>query len=228
MFFHGVPLNNIAGARVTEITLTPIQWSATARARPILAGADFVRLTGGTRTVTMTFAMLEKDAEIRQEQIMAISGWLRTDEPQPLVLPGHPGRYLNAICTEFPEAYAREWWQELRATWTCFDPYWTSMTEKSAACGTEIRIAGSAPPYMRITDTLTASADRTYTDGTDTMTFEAVPAGDLEIDLEKQTASVNGSSIMSGYTFASSFIVPHAGSMTITGSGTVRWRERWV
>jgi hypothetical protein len=33
---------------------------------------------------------------------------------------------------------------------------------------------------------------------------------------------------MRGYTLDSTFILPQAGTRTITGSGTVRWRERWL
>ena len=59
------------------------------------------------------------------------------------------------------------------------------------------------------------------------MTFSTIPAGDLVIDLNAQTAAVGGSSIMSGYSFASSWLAPRLGAQTITGTGTVYWRERW-
>ena len=108
VFFHGIPLENIAGAKITDITVSPIQWRVTARERPVRAGADFVRNVGGERTVTMTFVLLEQDADIRHEQISAINGWLHTEEPAQLVLPGYPGRYLMAECTEMPEAFVPE------------------------------------------------------------------------------------------------------------------------
>ena len=228
VFFHGIPLENVAGVKITDITVSPIQWTVTARQRPIRAGADFVRQVGGERTITMTFVLLNKDTEQRQESITAINAWLKTDKPEKLVLPGYPGRYLTAICTEFPAPYLREWWQELRIVWTCYDPYWVSMTERTVACGTQFTVKGSAPPEMWITDTLTASADRTYSDGTNSMAFSGVPAGSLVIDLEKQTAAVGTTSIMAKYSFASSFIIPKVGTSTITGTGTVHWRERWV
>ena len=228
VFFHGIPLENVAGAKITDITVSPIQWRVTARARPVRAGADYVRNTGGERTITMTFVLLERDTERRQQDISAICAWLHTDTPAQLVLPGHPGRYLMAECTEYPEALTRQYWQEMRAVWTCYDPYWCAMQEKSCACGTAFTVGGSAPPYMTITNTLSASGDRSYSDGTDTMAFTGIPAGDLVIDLEKQTAAVGTTSVMDKYSFASSFIVPHTGQTTITGTGTVHWRERWV
>ena len=81
---------------------------------------------------------------------------------------------------------------------------------------------------MRIEDTLSSAAQRIYSDGTDTMTFTLVPAGDLVIDLNNQTAAVGGTSCMDQFTFASTFIQPKTGTQTITGSGTVYWRERWL
>ena len=228
VFFHGIPLANVAAAKITDITVSPIQWRPTARARPVRAGADFVRNVGGERTVAMTFVILERDTELRQQAISAVNAWLHTDQPAKLVLPGHPGRYLLAECTEFPESYTRQYWTEMRAVWTCYEPYWYSMTEKTCACGTAFTVAGSAPPDMWITDTLSATADRVYSDGTDTMTFDDVPAGNLVIDLEHQTAAVGGTSVMSTYTFGSTFIIPKTGATTITGTGTVHWRERWV
>ena len=228
VFFHDIPLDNIAGVKITDITVAPIQWSSVARQRPIRAGADFVRQVGGERQITMSFVLLDRDMERRQESISAINAWLKTDAPARLVLPGYPGRYLMAICTEYPEPYLREYWQELRAVWTCYDPYWQSMTEKSVDCGTAVKIGGSAPPYMRITDTLSASGDRTYSDGTDSMAFTGLAAGDLVIDLEKQTAEIGGVPCMDKISFASTFIIPRTGQMTITGTGKVRWTERWV
>jgi hypothetical protein len=81
---------------------------------------------------------------------------------------------------------------------------------------------------MRITRTLDdAATNQAYSDGTDTMTFSSIPAGGLVIDLNRQTAAVGTTSIMQYFGLTSSFIFPRVGSMTITGTGTVQWRERW-
>jgi hypothetical protein len=83
---------------------------------------------------------------------------------------------------------------------------------------------------MQIEGTVGAGAV-TYSDGVNSMTFAAYdgrPTGNLVIDLNRQTAAVGGVSIMRGYTLDSTFILPRAGTRTITGSGTVRWRERWL
>jgi uncharacterized membrane protein len=51
------------------------------------------------------------------------------------------------------------------------------------------------------------------------------------IDLDNQTAwSKNGSTItglMQYYNVNSRFLIPRTGSVKITGTGTVKYRERW-
>jgi hypothetical protein len=60
------------------------------------------------------------------------------------------------------------------------------------------------------------------------MFFEQIPAGNLVIDLNKQTAAVSGTSIMMYFGKTSRFIQPVTGNITIAGTGTVTYRERWV
>ena len=81
---------------------------------------------------------------------------------------------------------------------------------------------------MRIERTLSAAAsNQAYSDGIDTMTFSSIPAGNMVIDLNRQTAAVGGVSFMQNYTFGSHFITPKNGTQTITGTGTIKYRERW-
>ena len=121
----------------------------------------------------------------------------------------------------------------MRLVFTTYDnPYWTSVEEKNVACGTAFVVLGDAPPLMRIERSLSSSAaNRTYSNGTESMTFSTIPAGYLTVDLNRQTAEIDAgvgvSSIMQYYTFASSFLIPRTGAQTITGTGTVKWRERW-
>jgi hypothetical protein len=229
--FNDIALESVApGIKVEDVRVSPIPLSATARQRPAGFGADFVRMTGGSRTVAITFALLETNMTTRQDTLRAITGWARSDGPGRLQLPGHIGVHLDAICTQLPEPSLRQWWEsKLRITFTTMEnPYWTSDLIRSAACGTEIAVSGSAPPVMRIERTLASAAlDQSYSDGIRTMTFSEIPAGKLVLDLNRQTAAVDGSSIMSAYSFDSSFIYPHIGRYTIAGTGTVVWSERW-
>ena len=229
--FDGVSLNSVAGVQIEDIRVNPIQYNPVTRPRAIRFGSEFVRMGGGTRTVTITFALLDDNLVSRHEALMAISQWAKTDAEYKLELPQEPNKYLECVCTGKPEPSARQWWEsKLRLTFTCFEnPYWTSKKEKSVACGTSFYILGDAPPLMRIERTVSGSAasNQSYVGGGRTMTFSTIPVGDMVIDLNWQTAAVASSSIMQYYQAASQFIIPRQGSYQITGTGTVKYRERW-
>lgn len=96
------------------------------------------------------------------------------------------------------------------------------------ACGTAFYVLGDAPPLMRIERTLaSAVSNQSYALDGRTMTFSAIPSGSMVIDLTKQTAVVGTTSIMQYYNVNSKFIVPRTGQQTITGTGTVKYRERY-
>ena len=229
IYFGNVSLESVAPVKIEDIRVTPVPRSSVVRDRPILGGAEFVRVKDGNRTVTITFGLLEQDYEKRRRYIEAITRWALSDQPAPMQLPYHQNRALDVICTGLPEPSTREWWESrLSLTFTAYDPYFYDITERSESCGTAFYVLGDAPPLMRITRTLAdAATDQAYSDGADTMTFSTVPAGNLVIDLTRQTAAVGATSIMQYFTLVSSFIIPRTGSMTITGTGTVYWRERW-
>ena len=230
ILFNGTAMESVAPVMIEDIRVSPISLGVTARERPVRFGADFVRMTGGSRTVAITFSVLTESREIRAQQLQAITDWARTENEGRLELPFMPGKFLNVICTALPEPSARQWWEsKLRLTFsTVSDPYWNDTEEKSCACGTAFTAFGSAPPLMQIRRALTASAaNQAYSDGTSTITLTSISTGDLIIDLNRQTIQLSGNSIMNQYTFGSSFIIPRTGAMTITGTGTVYWRERW-
>jgi phage-related protein len=102
------------------------------------------------------------------------------------------------------------------------------MEEKSVACGTAFTVQGDAPPLMRIERTLgSAASNQTYSNGSQSMTFSTISAGNMVIDLNRQTAQVGTASIMQYYQASGSFLIPRTGTQTISGTGTVKYRERW-
>lgn len=231
--FHGVDLESYGPVWVEDIRVSPIQMTPLARQRPVTFGQEFVRMQGGNRTVTVTFALLNSNIEKREKQLLNIVNWARpaTGSEYSLVLPFNEGKHLECICTSLPEPSHRQWWEsKLRLVFTTFsNPYWTSDDETRVKCGTQMSIGGNAPPLIRITRTLKSkAANQSYTDGSRTMEFSTIPAGDLVIDLNAQTAAVSGSSIMGNITTTSRFILPRTGNRTITGTGYVYYRERWV
>ena len=81
---------------------------------------------------------------------------------------------------------------------------------------------------MEIRRTLSAAAsNQSYGNGQETMIFSSIPAGDMVIDLNRETAKVGNNSIMENYVYTSHFLRPKPGNQTITGTGTVYYRERW-
>lgn len=228
--YNGISIDSIAHIMIEDIKVSPIQYNPVARPRAVRFGSEFVRMGGGNRSVTISFALLDRNPATRQAEIIAISEWARTDAEYKLELPTDPARYLVGVCTAKPEPSTRAWWEnKLRIVFTCFDnPYWTAKAEKSVACGTAFNAYGNAPPLMRIERTLSgAASNQSYSNGAQTMTFSTVPAGSMVIDLNAQTARVGDTSIMQYYQPSGSFIIPRTGSQTITGTGTVKYRERW-
>ena len=229
--FDGVSLNSVANVRIEDVRVNPIAYDEVTRPRAIRGGSDFVRSRAGTRTVAITFALLDDNKVSRQAALMAVSQWAKNDKEYRLDLPGHPDHYLMAICTGKPEPSLRQWWEsKLRLVFTCYDnPYWNSIKEKSVACGSSFYVLGDAPPLMRIERTVSGSAasNQSYTLNGNTITFSTIPVGDMVIDLDKQTAVVGSTSIMQYYNMSSRFLIPRQGSQIVTGTGTVKYRERW-
>ena len=231
IIFDGVSMNSVAPVKIEDIRVSPIQLNPVARPRAVRFGSDFVRMGGGVRTIAITFAILDSNRITRHESLMNLNQWAKNDAEYKLELPHDPLRFLQCVCTSRPDPSVRMWWEnKLRYVFTCFDnPYWTSKGEKSANCGTQFTVLGDAPPLMRIERTVTGSAanNQSYSDGTNTMTFSSIPVGNMVIDLNRQTAKVGTTDIMQYYQPSGKFIIPKTGIQTISGTGTVKYRERW-
>ena len=229
--FDGVSIDSVANVMIEDIKVSPVQYDVLARQRAISPGSDFVRSRAGTRTVTITFAVLDENMVSRQKKLLAIRQWAKTDKEYKLELPGHPEHYLMAVCTAHPEDSLRQWWESsLRLGFTCFsNPFWNAKYEKSVSCGTQFTVLGDAEPLRRIERTVSgyAASNQSYALHGRTITFSSIPVGSMVIDLNRQTASVGTSSIMEYYNVNSKFLIPRTGTQTITGTGTVKYRERW-
>lgn len=228
--YDGVTLENVAPVKIEDIRVSPIQYSAVARERAIRGGSEFIRMRDGTRTVSISFAVLENNLEVRQQYLAAIDAWAKSDAEHKLLLPQVPNRYLMCVCTKKPEPSTRQWWEaKLKIVFTCYDnPYWNDLFERSVACGTAFKVLGDALPLMRIEASRgSAGSNQTYSNGSESMTFSSIPAGNMVIDLNKQTAVVGSTSFMGNYAYTSKFVQPKLGTQTITGTGTVKYRERW-
>ena len=233
--FDGISLDSVAKVDIDDVYVSPIQYDFITRPRAIRAGSDFVRNRASTRTITITFALLDDNMVNRQKSIMAITQWAKNDKEYKLELPGHPEHYLVATCTERPNPSLRQWWEgSLRLVFTCFDnPYWNSKYERKFYTGNTsqtIFINGDAPPLVRISRNNTSNLSiREFSIDSDTITFNnSLPTGRLYIDLNNQIAYIGDTSVMQYYVPTSSFPTPHTGSQTISGNYTYfYYRERW-
>lgn len=229
--FNGVSIESVAKIMIEDIKVSPISLNPVTRPRAIQAGSEFVRVRGGERTITVSFAVLDEDKTTRHETFLNLAKWARNDGEYLLELPLDNVKGLYCVCTGRPDPSTRAWWEnKLKLTFTCYsNPYWTSKAEKTVACGTQFTVLGDAPPLMQIKRTVSGSSvsNQSYGDGTNTMTFSTIPVGNMVIDVNRQTAAVGNTNIMQYYQPAGSFIVPKVGTQTITGTGTVYYRERW-
>lgn len=229
--YNGIALESIAPVSIEDIKVSPITYKPVVRPRAIRFGSEWVRMGGGERNVTISFAVLERNQMTRKMAFDAISMWARTDAEYMLELPIEPNRFLFGVCTSKPEPSTRAWWEnKLKLVFTCYDnPYWTDKAEKTVSCGTAFTVMGDAPPLMMITRTLSSSAsNQTYSRTTsESMTFTTIPTGNLIVDLNRQTAQVGSTSIMQYFQPSGHFILPRTGAQIINGTGTVRYRERW-
>lgn len=231
--FGGVDIDSAASnIKLVDVAVSGIKRDALARERPIAPGAFYVRTHNGARTVTVTFALLDKTASTRQTALLALNTWALSDQPKQLYVPHFSDRYLNAVCTELPDPSYRQWWESrLRIVFTAYDPYWYEASSHTVACGTAFTAGGNVPPRITIGNVFSSAAsgvEYKNSDNTQVMHFSYVPAGTLLIDLDAQTAEVGGSTIMQYYTLGSSFITPVVGTQTIQGTGTVDYRARWA
>lgn len=227
--FNGIDLEDVAPVKIEDIRVSPIEITPVVRQR-INGGQDFIRMTEGVRTIVITFALQTDDKDERFKQLQDIVAWAIPYQESILSLPMFDNRHLECRCTGYPEPSYRQWWEsKLRLVFTTFNnPYWTSDDEIKAPCGQPFTVGGTASPYMRIERTLTSRvANQTYASGGKSMFFEQIPAGNLLIDLNRQTAEVSGTSIMQHFGKTSKFIEPTTGNILITGTGTVVYRERW-
>lgn len=231
IIFHGDDLEELVPIKIDDIRVSPVALTPVTRQRPITPGMEFVRMQEVERTVTVTFALLDMDRDARFQALQKITEWAHIGQIESLALPMMPGFHLDVGVTALPEPSYRMWWEsKLRLTFKTFDdPFWISDNEQAVNCKTDMTIGGTAPPLMRIERTLTApAANQSYSDGVGDLMFSQIPAGSLEIDLNRQIATVSGTAIGQYITPTSTYIIPRTGTYRINGIGRVVYRERWV
>lgn len=229
--YHGVDLEEIAPVKIDDIRVSPIALTPVTRQRATQWGQDFIRMMGKERTVAVTFALLVRDRDARQNYLADITEWAQVGKINELYLPMRSGWHLETTCTGLPEPSYRVWWEsKLRLVFTTMNsPYWISDSEQTASFNRDFTVGGDAPPLMRFERTLaSAEADRRYSTDTESMLYSQIPAGRLVIDLNRQLSTVGGVSIDKYLTPTSTYITPTPGTQRIRGEGTIFYRERCI
>ena len=232
IIFNGVDLTETMPVKIEDIVVSPVALNPVARPRAIQFGSEFVRMSGGTRNVTVTFALLDEDREERERFLQDMRDWACIGSEKTLELPEFSDRHLECAVTMLPDHSYRKWWEnKLKIQFTCFNNvFWTSNQLIEVPCGFLFSIGGSATPLVTIERTgVEPLTNQTYSNGTDSMVFTTIPAGNLVIDLNRQTAAIGKASIMKYYSSSSTWIKPQIGAnQIISGEGVVKYRERWV
>jgi hypothetical protein len=232
IIFNGVDLTETLPVKIEDINVAPIQFEPVSRPRAIQYGSEFVRMRGSIRNITITFALLDINKDEREQFLQDLRNWASIGAERTLELPEFSNRHLECAVTSLPDHSYRKWWEnKLRLVFTCFNNvFWTSNELVEVPCGNVFSIGGSAQPLVTIErSAVTPLTNQTYTDGTGSMFFSTLPAGNVVIDLNRQIASVDGVSIMQYYAPTSVWITPKVGAYQyINGAGVVKYRERWV
>lgn len=227
--FNDVNIEDIADIKIDDIRVSPIALNAVSRQRPVTWGQDFVRTTGASRTVAVTFALLNMDRDERFKLLTDITNWANVGKIANLYLPMMQGWHLEVSCTGLPEPSYRMWWEsKLRLTFTTFDnPFWTSDNEQTVTFGRDFNVGGNAPPLMRIERSSgAAQANQSFSNGSESMLFSQIPAGNLVIDLNKQISTVSGTNIDRYLSPTSTYLIPRTGGQNFRGTGNIIYRER--
>ncbi len=229
--FNGVDLTDIAPAEIGYVEIQNPKIDTTSVDRPQRNGSYFVRRRVKERKIVVTFTLFDDSMEQRDRYAAAVRAWCSTNAPAPLYLPHHDGEYLMAVCTDVPDFNTLERWETLKMTFTAFDPEWISGAEMAAACGAPFLVGGSEPPLIQLKHTVIETLDGISWTLDELHTFSlagAVTPGEIIVDFNRKTITLDGLSVMDQFPLTQDIPDILPGVHTITGSGKLCWRERWI
>ena len=88
IIFDGVDIQSVAKVQIVDVHVSPISYEVAARPNAIAPGSSFIRNRCGTRSVVITFALKEEEMNSRQNFLMAINEWAKSDKEYKLEIPG--------------------------------------------------------------------------------------------------------------------------------------------
>lgn len=234
VLFNGVSLESISNTiHVIQCVVSQPAINPVTIAPTLADGEIFARRRYGTRTVTITFVVMDNNTTNRAATIRKIYQWAHSSTEKKLVVPQESNGYLNAVCTELPTNAGREYWQTLGLVFTCYDPFYHANTEKNCSVSQTVVVSQFENTDWRIEQTV--STGLTYPqwslDGLQ-ISFNVLTAGALKINGSTHTATTNDGSVLPALMFGSRFFTLKTGNNSIETSngagGTIYWRERWL
>lgn len=176
--------------------------------------------------VVLTGTGLEDNLDIVRE----LTEWLQTDEPAPLFLPDQPNAYIMAECDTFPPLDLGHMDTEVQIAWTCHNPDFVEVIERTAKVGREFVVGGTLEVFPTITWEISADVENPswMLDDKPLLTLDgSLSAGRLVIDCEREKVTLDGEDITQMATLESTIGITLApGKHRLTGDGgVVHWHN---
>lgn len=230
--FNGVSIFDVAPIYVTKVVPSNPEIKAVMTEKTAADGSIFVRKTYGPRTVTIFFYFQTDSKTLKSEYIEKLYAWAHSTTLKELRIPERPGKYINAYCSSLPDFSAVEQKRGMSIQFTCPDPYFYEDGERVAPIGTSFAIEsvyGAGAARIEWTNPSTATSPAWVLDGATTITISgSVAAGAVVVQTNPIYATLADVSVMDQITIASRPFDLTYGAHTITGSGALVYRERWV
>lgn len=231
--FDGVQIESVAPVKLDDVFISAPSVELTTQSVPLMDGVRFVRSKRGTRTVTVPFAVMEDNEEIRRNHIKAVTEWATSKGLCTLRTSQEKNGYLLAVCSQLPDESSKKFWDIMTLAFVAVDPCYIENTEHSQNVTAAVNLTGKEAPMIRIEQTVSSVlTNPTWRCGETHITLSRVTAGRLIIDLYSQTITLNGESIMEQMTIDSDFFEMSKENNKIIctngAGGVLYWRKRWV
>ncbi len=231
VIFRELSLTDAAPAKITDVIVGAAGIKTESRNNPISRGERFARKKYSPRRIVIMFKLPMNTPVRRADWMQAISDWAAGDEPGQLKIPHYPGRYIDAVCSTFPDFAAVEQREIMEIEFTAFDPAFVSDEEHIYTCGIPFAVGGNVPAmaYIKAVNAAPVTDPAWTLDGVKTIRLSgSVGTGTVIIDLEEKNVLLNDTPINDMIILSSRFFELKPGVHTVTGAGAVCLRERWV
>lgn len=224
-------------ANILDIRIGAAGIQNTALARGQKAGSDFFGRRHTTRTIEIEIE-LPLDRNTYPGNVQLIRAWADSPQPREMILSAYRDRKIMVSCTNANQFSQKEWWLPVVLKFEAWDPYFISLSPRTANIGEEFYIAGDAEPMLYISHDI--ENDASITNPKWTLDHDKhvglnreFSGGKLTINFDNGSIDYNGESVMNSLTITSR-ISPFAkispGRHIIDGptGGIVSWYERWL